>query len=395
VYNRPVVSESIKKFTRLDNCIVRFHCEINAGVSMYKKVTILGAGNGGYAAAFDLSQRGHEVMLYESPQFASVLEPIKHKGEVCALEKIDLFEQEFTSVLHGTAKVHATTTDIQTAAEFANIFILIVPSFAHTIIFKQLMPYLNDGDIVFSLPGNYASLIFNQMLQDAGIKKDITLVDSDTIPYACRKVEDNTIFISALKRAIHIASYPAHKTEWARTELNDIFTTQLLPLSNVIAIGLSNLNLVVHPLVSLLNAARIQDKHSHFYFYTEGISEGVCRLAEKLDLERLEFGKQIHLENLPSFMEIYRTWYGDQFNSIYEAVHDKYHAFFLAPETLNNRYFTEDIPYLMMPILHYAKTHDINLPIMSSIVTLVQGLLNGEKNILQPDVMPSFEAFVS
>ena len=359
-------------------------------MSIQKKITILGAGNGGYATAFDLSQRGYEVMLYESPQFRDALAPIESSQEIVALKTVNLFEENFESALSGKAKIHATTTDIKEAAEFSNLFILIVPPFAHTIIFQSLMPYLKDGDIVFSLPGNYAALVFDQMLQEAGIKKDVTLIDAATIPYACRKIEKNTIFISAIKHSIPVATYPSNKFNDLRPEIENLFSTKIMPLENVIAVGLSNLNIIVHPLISLLNTARIQDKNEHFYFYAEGASKAVCQLMEKLDIERLEFAKHLNL-NLPSFRDLYVAWYGDNATDIYEMLHDTYHAFFLAPHTLKNRYFTEDIPYLMIPILRYAKEHDIDLPITSSIVTLAEGLLSGDEALLQPNAYPNFK----
>ena len=37
---------------------------------MGKKVTVLGAGNGGHALSFHLAKNGHEVLLFEHPNFA-------------------------------------------------------------------------------------------------------------------------------------------------------------------------------------------------------------------------------------------------------------------------------------------------------------------------------------
>ena len=35
------------------------------------RVAVLGAGNGGLAAAFDFAQHGHEVSLYATPEFGT------------------------------------------------------------------------------------------------------------------------------------------------------------------------------------------------------------------------------------------------------------------------------------------------------------------------------------
>ena len=42
-----------------------------------RSVTILGGGNTAFAVAANLTLEGHEITLYELPEFASTLEPIR------------------------------------------------------------------------------------------------------------------------------------------------------------------------------------------------------------------------------------------------------------------------------------------------------------------------------
>ena len=46
------------------------------------ELAILGAGNGGMAAAADMTLAGHEVNLFEFPQFKENIEPIKQTGGI-------------------------------------------------------------------------------------------------------------------------------------------------------------------------------------------------------------------------------------------------------------------------------------------------------------------------
>ena len=46
------------------------------------RIAILGAGNGGCAAAADLTLRGHSVALFEHPDLAHVLPPIRERGGI-------------------------------------------------------------------------------------------------------------------------------------------------------------------------------------------------------------------------------------------------------------------------------------------------------------------------
>ena len=44
------------------------------------KIAVLGAGNGGYTTAADLTLAGHEIYLFEFDKFKENLEPIQMKG---------------------------------------------------------------------------------------------------------------------------------------------------------------------------------------------------------------------------------------------------------------------------------------------------------------------------
>ena len=84
------------------------------------RIAILGAGNGGCAAAADLSMHGHSVALYELPEFADSLVPIKERG---GIEIID----------EGFAELDTITTDIAEAMSGASYVFNPVPAFAHQV----------------------------------------------------------------------------------------------------------------------------------------------------------------------------------------------------------------------------------------------------------------------
>ena len=51
-----------------------------------KKIAVLSAGNGGQALAADLALRGHDVALYDLPQFATAIEAIRRRGNTIELQ---------------------------------------------------------------------------------------------------------------------------------------------------------------------------------------------------------------------------------------------------------------------------------------------------------------------
>ena len=60
-----------------------------------RKITIIGGGNGGFAAAADLTIRGHEITLYELPDFRNGLAEVIENcaaGSVTKEQLIEWFE---------------------------------------------------------------------------------------------------------------------------------------------------------------------------------------------------------------------------------------------------------------------------------------------------------------
>lgn len=54
---------------------------------MFRKIAVLGAGNGGYAMAADLSMSGYNVNLYEDPNFIENINAVKEKGGIEVIAK--------------------------------------------------------------------------------------------------------------------------------------------------------------------------------------------------------------------------------------------------------------------------------------------------------------------
>jgi hypothetical protein len=60
-------------------------------------------------------------------------------------------------------------------------------------IFELALPHLKDGHIIISMPGNFAALQYAKIVKDKCAEKKLFFVDTDSIPYACRKLKDNQV----------------------------------------------------------------------------------------------------------------------------------------------------------------------------------------------------------
>lgn len=54
-----------------------------------KKITVIGAGNGGMAMAYSLGQMGHDVCIYDSPDFPVQINAVHEKG---GIEAVSVYE---------------------------------------------------------------------------------------------------------------------------------------------------------------------------------------------------------------------------------------------------------------------------------------------------------------
>src|SRR5439155_24190588 len=108
-------------------------------------VAILGAGNGGFAAAADLALAGHRVRLWS--RSADALGPLVERATIT----LDAEGR------HGTAQLERATTDLGEAVEGAEVLIVPLPATSHEELAKRLAPCLNDRQIILLTPGTLGS----------------------------------------------------------------------------------------------------------------------------------------------------------------------------------------------------------------------------------------------
>src|SRR5690625_318281 len=146
-------------------------------------VTIIGAGNGGMAAAADLSIRGHKVTLYELPEFKETLKSIQRE------RGIYLKTLESSGLTGGFASLKKITINIEEAIESAEVILIIVPSYAHKVIAQKIAPFLKENQSIVLAPGNMGGSIefYHTLIENGGTKK-IAISEFESMMYACRRL---------------------------------------------------------------------------------------------------------------------------------------------------------------------------------------------------------------
>ena len=327
-----------------------------------EKIAVLGAGNAGHACSADLSLAGYKVNLFESPKFKANIEPILKRGGI-----------EITGqAREGFARLNMVTTNIREAVEDVDIILVVVPAFAHKFMAEKCAPYLKNGQIIILNPGHTGgALEFAITLQKLGVKKEIKLGETMSLTYATRREGPAQVKVFILVKKLLFAAFPGKAT----MKLIDVFKElypSVVPATNVLETGLTNINAVLHPPGMILNAGWIEHSKGDFSFYTQGITESVGSTCEAVDKERLGLMKALGFKPI-SLVEWYNmTGYTSLRNvSISEALRASEHQEEIkAPSSMKHRYIVEDIPYGLVPMASIGNALDVSTPIMHSLINL-------------------------
>ena len=133
---------------------------------------------------------------------------------------------------------------------------------------------------------------------------------------------------------------------------------------------------MIHPSITLLNAALIERTGGDFFFYHEGVTPVVGRLLKAIDEERIAIGEKLDLTILPDPELGFRQGYMK--DTTYDRGYSEAPGFegIKAQSSLNNRYFHEDVGYGLVFMKSLADQLDVEVPCISAVIRLVSQLMN-------------------
>lgn len=327
------------------------------------KIAVLGAGNGGCAAAADLTLRGYEVRLYSRSE--STLHPVMERG---GIEIVEGGRQAF-------AQPRLVTPDIGAAVRGADLVMIAAPASAHDELAASLAPHLRDGQIIFLNPGHTGgSLHFASLLSERRVKAEIKLCETVTLTYICRLTGPARVEIYRRTTRLRCAAFPGKFTAGLAGEIGKIYP-DIVAAENVLETGLSNINAIMHPAGMLGNAARIEQSGGDFCFYSEGITPAIARLIEAVDRERLDIVGKAGLKPL-SFVEIFHqagltSDSARASGSVYRAIQESApNKTIKSPASLSHRYLKEDVGYGLVPMAEIAGLLESETPVIDALIAL-------------------------
>ncbi len=322
------------------------------------KFAVIGAGHGGLAMAGHLALMGFQVNLFNRSE--ERLWGIKTTGGI-------RIESDFG--LNGFGKINIATTDIQEAINDVDIIMVAVPATAHKYIAEISAPYLKDGQIIILNPGRtLGALEFRQVLNSLNVTQDVIVAEAQTFIYASRAMNPGQVRIFRIKNSIPLASIRAYLIPVVINKIREAYP-QFVPGDNIFKTSFDNIGAVFHPSLCVLNAGWIEDDEE-FEFYYQGVTFSVAKVLEQVDYERVKVAEALGIRAITAREWLYLA-YSAVGNNLYEAMKaNPGYRGIKAPNRLNMRYITEDVPTSLVPIASVGKKFGVETPTINSIIHL-------------------------
>jgi opine dehydrogenase len=299
------------------------------------QITVLGAGAGGTAVAFDCASHGHDVRLFDFEQFPGNVAKIAEQKGIHAEGDIA-----------GFGAIAYSGHDIDEALQGAELIYVVGPAYSTEPFGDAVAGKLVAGQTVIVSPSSCGgALAFKRAAGLALADDSIRVAETSTLHYAVRLTEPGKIRVFLkLKAGNLLSALPGQHTDDILKLIADVYPG-MEPAKNVLQTSLQNANPIIHPAVTLSNAARIEMTGGDFLFYEEGVSDSVGRLIEALDKERIAIGDALEISVLPDPEMGMRQGYMLEAN--YGSGYRKAPGFLGigAQPQLDHRYLNEDVGY--------------------------------------------------
>ena len=328
-------------------------------------VTVVGSGNGGLATAFDFALHGHTVRLFDIPDFPDQVAEVAAAGGIHAKGEIE-----------GFAEIAYSGHEIETALDAAELVVLVGPAYGTDHQARVVAPHLVSGQAVLVCPASCAGAI--TFKRAAGLALDdetITVGETSTLPYAVRIAAPGRINVfHKLRGGVYVAGLPRSGTDRLLSMIQDVYPGTEAA-DSVFQTTLQNGNPVIHPAVTLLNAALIERTGGAFLFYEEGVTEASGRVIEAADRERLAIADALGVRVLsePDLGVLQGYMREANYSTGYSTAPG-----FLgigAQTQLDNRYLTEDVGYSLVFLTDLAGRVGVKTPTMEALITMASIVL--------------------
>lgn len=324
------------------------------------RILVYGAGNTGHALSAYLASKNADFILFtRDPEKAA---HINQRG----------LDSEGAIQGHFSIKASA---DLADSLSKADLIVVMTAANAHRDAAERMKPLLQNGQKILISNSNWGAFEFMQVLGKDIPAKNLTVAEMAAQLFVGSAPEPGKITMN-VKSSVYVAATDPVKTQPLLAELKPVFP-QFVSARSVFETSLSSTNPLIHVPISVMNMARVQNAE-HFLFYAEGTSRKAVEYILGIDNERVAVGKALgcHVDDvltaINSFWEI-------KHDNLFDALTlNQTYRKTIGPKTLSHRYFTEDIPYGIVPIARIGKLYGVPTPFSDALLEFINLTMGGE-----------------
>jgi len=319
------------------------------------------------------------VNLFEHPAVADNLKPIIEKGGINLIahtpqgEPLVLPAGGKTGFVKITGKV---TSNMKEAVQGVDLIMLVVPSHVRESFARLLAPHVEEGQTIVVWPGYFGALFVAKVFKDMGVEKDVTICETESLIYTCRKTGPAQIFVTGKKEKMLVSALPATRNKTVIEDLKKIYP-KLVPAQNVLETTFANVNPPLHPQSILLNLYRVERK---FYPYSEvmggpfyssyDVTPGMAAVMEAVDREKNALGEKFGLK-IATLKDTLFAFYGATGKDLYETILNCYaYQAQTGPTSLKHRYVAEDVPFALVPFASMGNQIGVPVPTINGMAAI-------------------------
>lgn len=357
-------------------------------------IAVLGGGAVGKTCAADCKLAGREVRLYSRSEKS--ISGLERSGILLDGVQHNLYGFERS----GKAFLDVVSTDMAKVVKGAGIIIIGIPAHAHEHYLKTLVPLLEDGQVIHIFTDNYASLLLRKYMREMGCTKKVIIGGWGSAPYGTR-IETIGGFkmphVGAKYRAITLrgASLPM-------TDIDDFMeSTKYMPCMDAVTngdgpvkgdtmldIGFSNVNPVIHVPASVLGVSSMENwslvygnEPGSYSMYSHGLCPSIAKvqyqfyeeerkLAEAIGIQVPHYEYEMFFSRRTILTQEYMGLNSEGKDNVVFPLNEPCNEGNVGPDSINHRYFTEDIPVGCKIYHDLGVKYGVKTPIIDSMIVL-------------------------
>lgn len=338
----------------------------------FPAMAVIGGGNLGVTSAAYATARGGRASLY-------IRASARGREKLATLE-----ENENTLLLTPcdgeprSVRLEQTSPQMASVVRGRPLVVVTVPAFGHPEVARLLAPHLEPGATVVLHPGQtFGAFSFFEDLKTAGadpeVLSTVAIVELGISIFTTRSSVRNAEY-TALKRHIMASCFPAEQTRKRVAPLQTLYpTTDFTILEDSLAMSFHPIATGPHTLITLSHLSDIAAGRTYAY-YLEGVDALNIKLMKRFDDERCAIARAWGYEpyDLKTCMQ---RMYGMDNDSLQELYNDNpAYIGYSSPTELETRYFTEEVPTGVKPLLELADMAGVQAPMIRAVETFVDTL---------------------